>query len=209
MSTLPVPAFDAQFNPDDLAEWRESFVGYVADFTAEDNPDPVGETLDEMIAAFDFEPEPTRADLDRWRAELDAEIAEALPDAIARVSLDRAASAFEEMRAKGRTVASIARSLGLAPEAVALLAADRCGELSRKRTRAAHAVRAEDRAHRQHRARTRSLGKLQGKVEAALDKADFTALPADKLADLLIRLAELARTDEPPALAVNVGGRTI
>ncbi|MCH8037547.1 MAG: hypothetical protein IIC53_10545 [Proteobacteria bacterium] len=45
--------------------------------------------------------------------------------------------------------------------------------------------------------------------EAALAKADFSTLPPDKLAVLLIRLAEIARDDEPPTLSITVGVRTI
>ena len=209
MSTLPAYPFDAQFSGEDLAEWRESFVGYVADMTAHEHEDPVGATLDEVLVAWDWEVEPTREDLDRWRAELDAEIQEALPTAIARASIDKAVTAFHEMRANGRTVASIARSLGLTTEALASIAAEHSGDRQRQRTRAALNARAEDRRHKAHRARVRSLGKLQAKVEAALAKADFSTLPPDKLAVLLIRLAEIARDDEPPTLSVTVGVRTI
>lgn len=209
MKTLPVPAFDAQFEPDDLADWRDHFVGYVVDFTVDEHADPVGATLDELLAAFEWDVEPTRADLDRWRGDLDTEVRDALPSAIAQASIQKAVTAYHEMRGKGRTVASIARALNLTPDALGRLVAEHSGEFDRKKTKALHAIRDEDRQHRAHRARSRALGRLQDKVEAALATADFTALPADKLADLLLRMAELSRADTPPALSVYVGGHHI
>lgn len=132
-----------------------------------------------------------------------------LPGAIARASIGKAVTTFHEMRAKGRTVAAIARALGLSPEALATLVETKSTETEKDRTRAGISVRDEDRRHRAHRARTRALGKLQNQVETALAKADFSTLPPDKLADLLIRLAEISRESSPPSLSVSVGFSSI
>ena len=210
MSDLPVPAFDAQFSPLDLEEWRETFVLDVAEAIVDEHDDPVQAALDAMLEMYDgYAPDPTRADVERWRVELDAEIQEAIPGALMRATVYKAVDTYHAERAKGRTVVSIARSVGLSPEALAMLVAKEGSGESRKRVRAGISARAEDREHRAHRARTRALGKLQDKVETALAKADFSALPPDKLADLLIRLAELSRETPTPTLSVNVGGRSI
>jgi len=209
METLAHP-FDAQFDsPEILQGWKDDVGEYVLDFMADGAGDPLGQTLGELLAAFDWEVEPTRADLERWYTEREAEIRQRLPGRMVERVIDETVDEFHMLRSKGRTVESIARSLKVPTAGMAYVVATHSTEQQRDGTRAALAARREEAAVKAYKARTRLYATLASKVDGEMQKRDFSDVKTEKLVEILLRLTEMAQQDELPHLQVQVGFRSV
>jgi hypothetical protein len=95
---------------------------------------------------------------------------------------------------RGKTPAAIAKALGVDVGEVTKLAAGAEAGVKQAYEAGQRAAKAEA-AAKARRRRGRTLGKVEKKITAALEEADFAQVPADKLAALLIKITEAQRAE--------------
>lgn len=77
-------------------------------------------------------------------------------------------------------------------------------ELNPERLKMLRQARKEDYAHKAFKARQKAYRLISSKVEKAMKKADFSSLPPDKLADVMLKLAQITKEEEPPEMTVRL-----
>lgn len=212
-ATCPAFPFDAQFqSTEEYDEVIEDIKrSYLLSLAYGDEPDPAESTANYLLETYHgWDVEPTRDDVARLVAPHMEEIERDLPVKRREVEREMLADQFFDLRRKGRTVASIARSLGEEPNVLAHTAANaQFVTAKRSGVDLAHAIRLEEVRAKAYRARTRFLSKLTKKLETALETRDFSDVSSDKLADLMLRMAELTKDETPPRPVLSVRNQRI
>lgn len=113
---------------------------------------------------------------------------------------------FIAMRAEGRTYSEITKTLGISRDACCKLNR----ELSSKISEAQRADLEElvESFGMAKAARIEKLGKLLGKISAAIDQADFSKVPADRLLDMFLKYTDAMRGECLPARERIEGAET-
>ncbi|MEM8556792.1 MAG: hypothetical protein AAGG50_03010 [Bacteroidota bacterium] len=204
-------AFEAQFESDAtraeaVEEVRDAYLMSLA-YQVED---PITDAIEFLLETYEYDLDPTPADVERIVEAHRDEIQRELPFKRREVQDDLNAERFFELRREGRTVAAIARTLGVEPGYLAHIAS-RADYLELKRTgvKLARSIRQEEAEAKAYRARMRLLSKLSKKVETALESRDFSDVPTENLVGLMLKLADLTREETPPSLSVYVDRKQI
>lgn len=210
MLALLLPSGTHFENEEDRAEAVHEITDMYLTCMACGDDDPAESTLQYLLDSYEYDTEPTVADIERFIEPHREELARRLPLKKMEVKRVLDQDRFFELRGEGRTVASIARTLGADKDYLAHSAAQADFlDAKRERVRTAQAIRREEAQAKAYRARMRLLSKLTGKVETALETRDFSDVPTDKLAEMLLRLAQLTKEETPPPLSVSVRGTRI
>ncbi|MBX2819522.1 MAG: hypothetical protein KTR29_07565, partial [Rhodothermaceae bacterium] len=67
----------------------------------------------------------------------------------------------------------------------------------------------EEHRMKAYRARQRVYNAIGDKIQKELAERDFSDVPTEKLAQLMLKLAELSKEDEPPQMSIQVGHNNI
>ena len=201
-----VEAFEEQFDSDaELKDLKEEFVGLHVESLQEQEEDPFQATLEAMLDIWDFDVAPTVKVLQCWSVELQEEIEWQLNNARARAESEAAVLEFYRLRGEGRTVLSASRTLKKAPSEMMALVRLKTRHADSQEVRELREAQLEEHRMKAYRARQRVYNALGSKVQKELADRDFSEVPTEKLAQLMLRLTELSKEDEPPQMGIRIG----
>lgn len=101
---------------------------------------------------------------------------------------------IEGALSEGRTITEVTRATGQSRARVLAIAA-KVGYAVHEHNAFAQKMDRSEKAAKARRARTSTLSKLERKVSAALEDADFSTVPPDRLASLLVKITEAKRAE--------------
>ena len=203
-------AFEAQFDEsEDLQEMKEQFVCEYVAAELDQEDDPLEVASEALLEYLEWDVEPTREALQPWLDEMSEQIKWQRIQAMARRDVESTVHNFHKLRGEGRTVLSAARSLKKDPSYVLALARNKTSYDESNEIRAMRAAQLEEHRMKAYRARQRVYNAMGDKIQKQLAERDFSDVSTDKLAQLMLKLAELSKEDEPPQMSIQVGHNNI
>ena len=198
-------AFFKQLNGEEM-EAREDFLSsYAFGQLDEHVKDPLQHALAVFNSEWQLDKEATPESVQLWiEDEKAVNIARMKAEQVLRK--EKAVQIFREQRQSGATFLESVKATGEDPAYMArvlenVLASELCPE----QLRVLRLARVEDHKVTAYEKRQKTFDLIQGKVEKAMEDADFSSLPPDKLADILFKLSQLTKDEKPPEMSISFG----
>lgn len=198
--------FEAQFDDaEDLQEIKEQFVYEYVVAKLDEEDDPIITAIEVISEMLDWDVEPSKEALEPWLEELADLVDWQRERTLARREANESVHTFHKLRGEGRTVLSAARSLKKDPAQMLALARDKTSYDESDQIRAMRTAQLEEHRMKAYRARQRIYNSIGSKIQKQLAERDFSDVPTDKLAQLMLKLAELSKEDEPTQMSIQLG----
>ena len=203
--------FEAQYDDDaeELQEIKEQFVCEYIAAELDEEDDPIITAIEVISEMWDWDVEPSKEALEPWLDELKDLVDSQRKRTLARRELNESVHTFHKLRGEGRTVLSASRSLKKDPAQMLAQARNKTSYDESDKIRAMRAAQLEEHRMKAYRARQRIYNSIGGKIQKQLAERDFSDVSTDKLAQLMLKLAELSKEDEPPQMSIQVGHSSI
>ena len=190
---------------DHIHDFKTQFLSFYAQGAVDESiEDPLEFAIDMLQEDWEFESGIPEEAVTPW-----LEDTEALTIAKGRALFERrrmnAIDSFKKKRLAGATFAQASKAAGEKPEYMTQLIKSAPGyEIDEKQFSVLRQARKEEHQHKAYKARQKAYRMISSKVEEAMKTADFTQLPADKLADIILKLAQVTKEDTPPEMTIRV-----
>ena len=189
---------------EDYDEAREDFLAYYAHSLIDGEQDPVKQAYDCFFDNWEFEVKVSIEEVKPW-AEDEKAVKLALIKAKEDVRREKAIQAFRHKREAGSTFLQAVKASGEdAAYMTHVVKKANMFELDEKRLQVLRQARIEEHRSKAYKARQKAYRAISSKVKEAMKKADFSKLSPDKLADIMLKLTQITKEDEPPEMTIKL-----
>lgn len=189
----------------DTEEIKQDFLtNYAYGLVDKEETEPIQYAVDTINSDWDLEPAATSQTVQPW-----LEDKQAVNFAKLRVEEEirkqQALFKFSEQREAGATFMASMKAAGEdAPFITRALEKANAFQVNPERLKILRQARREEYQVKAFKARQKAYRMLSNKVEKALKDADFSSLPADKLADIMLKLTQVSKEDTPPEMSIKL-----
>ncbi len=199
--------FFDQFALEDEDVKRDFLCSYAYALLDQHETEPLQRAIDLLNDEWELDPEATPELVKSWLEDTEA-ISLAKTKVQQEIRKDNALQKFREHREAGATFMASMKATG---EDAAFMthALEKANmfELSPERLKILRQARREEYQAKAFKARQKAYRMLSNKVEEAMKNADFSSLSADKLADIMLKLTQVTKEDEPPVMSIEIDWR--
>ncbi len=196
-------AFFEQIELEEEDVKRDFLISYAYGLLDENEDEPLQRAIEMLNAEWELDPKATSAIVQLWIDDKEAvSLAKLGIEAENRKGI--AIQKFREQREAGATYTESVKATGEDPGYMTqVLKEANMFELSPERLRILRQARHEEYRSKAFRARQKAYRLISSKVEKAMKNADFSSVSPDKLADIMLKLSQITKEDEPPIMSIE------